>query len=50
MGEDGDELVSFALASGGSDKRDAEKKLFEVSEGSGVKRRGEEDRRRGLAL
>lgn len=43
MREEGDELVGFALAESGSDRRDAEEELCEVGEGSGsLKREGEE--------
>lgn len=43
MGEKGDVLASFALAEGGSDKRDAKEKLFEVRRSNGVcwRERGE---------
>lgn len=32
MGEEGDELICFALAEGGLERRDADEMLFEVGE------------------
>lgn len=47
MGEEGVQFVDFACAEVGNDRRNAEKKLFEVEEMSGSGDEGEDGGARG---
>lgn len=50
MGSQGEEFVGLSLAESGSDRRDAEKNVFEMKEACGSAEEGKKRDRSGLAL